>query len=37
MTEKSYCDQKFIGYSPNDEVNVTIRHEFYPQSHFFVE
>ena len=37
VTEKSYCDQKLIGYSLNDEINVTITHGFYPQSHFYVE
>lgn len=37
VTEKSYCAQKLIGYSQNDEDTVTITHGFYPQSHFFVE
>lgn len=37
ITEKSYCDQKLIGWSPADKHKTTITHGFYPQSHFYVE
>ena len=35
VTEKSYCDQKLIGWSSADKYETTITHGFYPQSHFY--
>ena len=35
VIEKSYCDQKLIGWSSADKYETTITHGFYPQSHFY--
>ena len=35
VTEKSYCDQKLVGWSSADKYETTITHGFYPQSHFY--